>query len=59
MPQEILLREDRDNVAWLTLNRPDAYNALSLELMRRSLATPRSARLSLPARAAVSAPGTT
>ena len=33
MPQEILLREDRDNVAWLTLNRPDAYNALSLELM--------------------------
>ncbi len=27
-------REDRDGVAWLTLDRPEAYNALSLDLMR-------------------------
>ncbi len=29
----ILLREDRESVAWLTLNRPRAYNALSIGLM--------------------------
>jgi enoyl-CoA hydratase/carnithine racemase len=29
----VLLRADRDGVAWLTLNRPQARNALSLELM--------------------------
>lgn len=29
----LVLRQDRDGVAWLTLNRPRAYNALSLELM--------------------------
>jgi enoyl-CoA hydratase/carnithine racemase len=28
-----VLREDRDGVAWLTLNRPGAYNALSTELI--------------------------
>ncbi len=31
----ILLREDRDGVAWLTLNRPAARNALSTALMAR------------------------
>jgi len=30
---DLVLREDRAGVAWLTLNRPDAYNALSTELM--------------------------
>ena len=29
----MLIRDDRDGVAWLTLNRPDAYNALSLDLI--------------------------
>ena len=29
----LVLREDRAGVAWITLNRPDAYNALSTELM--------------------------
>ena len=29
----LLLREDRDRVAWLTMNRPGARNALSLGLM--------------------------
>ena len=29
----VLLRDDRDGVAWLTLNRPQARNALSLALM--------------------------
>ena len=36
MSQELLLREDREGVAWLTLNRPGAYNALSLGLMERA-----------------------
>jgi enoyl-CoA hydratase/carnithine racemase len=30
-----LLRADRDGIAWLTLNRPEARNALSLALMQR------------------------
>lgn len=29
----LVLREDRDETAWLTLNRPGAYNALSTELI--------------------------
>ena len=29
----VLLRADRDNVAWLTMNRPAARNALSMALM--------------------------
>ncbi len=33
MTTETLLREDHDGVATLTLNRPQAYNSLSLELM--------------------------
>ncbi len=32
---DILLRDDRDGVAWLTLNRPAARNALSAALMAR------------------------
>ena len=31
--EAVLLRADRDGVAWLTLNRPTARNALSLALM--------------------------
>ncbi|MBT3306971.1 MAG: enoyl-CoA hydratase [Alphaproteobacteria bacterium] len=31
--ESILLREDRDGIATLTLNRPEKYNALSTELM--------------------------
>ena len=31
--QHMLLREDRDGVAWLTMNRPAQRNALSLDLM--------------------------
>lgn len=40
LQEEILLREDRDGVAWLTLNRPQQYNALSeamLEQLQASL----------------------
>ena len=29
----LVRRDDRDGVAWLTLDRPQAYNALSLDLM--------------------------
>jgi enoyl-CoA hydratase/carnithine racemase len=38
MSEELLLREDREGVAWLTLNRPQAYNALSLGLMEAATA---------------------
>jgi enoyl-CoA hydratase/carnithine racemase len=31
--EPVLLRRDKDGVAWLTLNRPAARNALSVELM--------------------------
>lgn len=31
--QAVLLREDRDNIAYLTLNRPNQFNALSEELL--------------------------
>jgi len=33
MSEPVLLRDDRDHVAWLTLNRPAARNALSVALM--------------------------
>jgi enoyl-CoA hydratase/carnithine racemase len=33
MTEPLLLREDRDKVAWLTMNRPMARNALSVGLM--------------------------
>ena len=33
MSDPLVLREDRDGVAWLTLNRPQARNALSVALM--------------------------
>ena len=33
MTDDVLLRRDRDGVAWLTLNRPGARNALSVALM--------------------------
>lgn len=31
--ENMLLRQDRDGVAWLTLNRPKAFNSLSTDLM--------------------------
>ncbi len=31
--EALLLRQDQDGVAWMTLNRPDARNALSVPLM--------------------------
>ena len=34
----LLLRADRDGVAWLTMNRPAQRNALSMELMAAMLA---------------------
>ncbi len=35
MPEtSLLLRSDQDHVAYLTMNRPQAYNALSLDLMQ-------------------------
>jgi enoyl-CoA hydratase/carnithine racemase len=33
MTQGLLLREDRDHVAWLTMNKPEARNALSTAMM--------------------------
>jgi enoyl-CoA hydratase/carnithine racemase len=36
--EQVLLRRDADGVAWLTLNRPGARNALSDELMRALVA---------------------
>ena len=35
---QVLLRRDADGVAWLTLNRPAARNALSLALMEALVA---------------------
>lgn len=32
-PESILLREDREGITWLTLNRPAQYNALSEEML--------------------------
>ena len=32
--ERVLLRRDADGVAWLTLNRPAARNALSMALMQ-------------------------
>ncbi|MDF1720281.1 MAG: enoyl-CoA hydratase [Minwuia sp.] len=49
--EDILLREDRGPVTWLTLNRPDAFNSLSTDLMTRvqteldALADDRSCRV--------------
>ena len=34
LTEQLLLRRDADGVAWLTLNRPSARNALSVALMR-------------------------
>jgi len=34
MTDSLLLRDDTDGICSLTLNRPDAYNSLSLELMQ-------------------------
>lgn len=34
MTDSLLLRDDADGICTLTLNRPDAYNSLSLELMQ-------------------------
>jgi enoyl-CoA hydratase/carnithine racemase len=36
--QQVLLRRDADGVAWLTLNRPPARNALSIGLMQALVA---------------------
>jgi enoyl-CoA hydratase/carnithine racemase len=36
--EQVLLRRDADGVAWLTLNRPGARNALSIALMQALLA---------------------
>ena len=36
--EQMLLRRDGDGIAWLTLNRPGARNALSLGLMESLVA---------------------
>ncbi len=36
--EALVLRSDAEGVATLTLNRPTAYNALSLDLMRAGCA---------------------
>ncbi len=36
--EQVLLRRDRDGIAWLTLNRPGARNALSIGLMEALVA---------------------
>ena len=33
--EDILLREDRGGIAWITLNRPNAFNSLSRPLIAR------------------------
>ena len=32
--ERVLMRRDADGVAWLTMNRPTARNALSMDLMQ-------------------------
>ncbi|GGK86102.1 enoyl-CoA hydratase [Amphritea balenae] len=39
MSDTLLIREDNDGICTLTLNRPDAYNSLSLELMQALITT--------------------
>ncbi|BBB25721.1 enoyl-CoA hydratase [Amphritea japonica] len=39
MSDALLIREDSNGVCQLTLNRPDAYNSLSMELMKALIAT--------------------
>ncbi len=39
MSDSLLIREDSDGVCQLTLNRPDAYNSLSMELMKALITT--------------------
>ena len=39
MSDTLLIREDSNGVCQLTLNRPDAYNSLSMELMKALIAT--------------------
>lgn len=39
MDTDLLLRQDRDGIAWLTMNRPAARNALSTPLMTTLIAT--------------------
>ncbi len=39
MNDPLLIREDADGICTLTLNRPDAYNSLSMELMQALITT--------------------